>query len=279
MTIPLLGPPAVADADTCFICGRPANSVEHIIPAWLQQRFGLWDQELRLPNGTAVPYRQLTIPACTQCNTRIFGALEQRVSTGAATDAEIWRWANKIHYGLGHKDRFLAWDRANANLKIGDVLNADDPFEKSRHFLHCVAGDFRTDPDPFGSVFVFDFASPQPFAFAHFLASSSICISTGDRGYVVFVEDGQALGRDRGLRLLLSQLPPKTSVPDMLFFYAQCVEHAARHTLGQSVIMTQSLLVRIGPTVVHDVRPPNKARFRAICAALGIHWIDRDESV
>lgn len=277
MTIPLFGPPAIAGLETCFICGRHASSVEHIIPAWLLHRFGLWDQELRLPNATTIPYRQLTIPACTRCNTQVFGTLEERVSTGTASEAEIWRWANKIHYGLSHKDRFLAWDRANAHLKIGDVVRADDPFERSRHFLQCVAGEFKTAPDPFGSVFVFNFGSPQQFVFAHSVALSSICISTGNVGYVVFVEDGQALKRDRGLRSVLAELPPKPGVADMLFFYAQCSEHALRHTLGQSVIMTQGLLARVGPTVVHDVRPPSKARFRAICASLGIRWIDRDE--
>lgn len=60
----------------------------------------------------------------------------------------------------------------------------------------------------------------------------------------------------------------------MLFFYAQCVEHLARHELGQSLMMSKEMLIRFGATVVHKVEPPNLERFRAICSALGLNWIN-----
>jgi hypothetical protein len=52
-----------ADFDTCFVCGGKATTVEHVIPSWLQRRFNLWNQHLVLPNGSAIPYRQLRVPA------------------------------------------------------------------------------------------------------------------------------------------------------------------------------------------------------------------------
>jgi hypothetical protein len=207
----------------------------------------------------------------------VFGALENRVEADTASDEDVWRWANKIHYGLSYKGRVLEWDRRHPGLKIGDVARVDDPFERSRHFLQCVSGDFAVDPDPFGSVFTFRFKERGDFKFAHFLESRSICVCLGEVGHVVFVEDGQALRRDKATRLALEALPDPPSVPDMLFFFAQSVEHLARHTLGQDFIMSPGFIARVGSTVVHDVRPPNKQRFRSICAQLGLEWIDTDE--
>lgn len=265
-----------ADLDTCFVCGRNATTVEHVIPGWLQRRFNLWNQHLVLPNGSAIPYRQLRVPACRQCNVEVFGELEKKVENGQATDSDIWKWANKIHYGLAHKDRFLAWDRCNQSLKIGDVASRHDLLERSRHFLHCVAGDFRTEPDPFGSVFSFLFQTPQPFRFAHFDESSSICVSIGDVGYVVFVEDGQVLKCSMPVQALLASSPPAVSAEDMLFFYAQCLELLARHTLSFPVLMTPGLLARTRRASVQRIGPPNKERFRSTCANLGLQWIDTE---
>lgn len=245
------------------------------MPKWLQRRFDLWNQHITLPNGTSIPYRQLTIPACGTCNSTVLSPLERRVEDGSATESDIWKWANKIHYGLGHKHKFLDWDRKNPGYKLGSVIKQDDPLERDRHFLHSVGGHFRTEPDPFGTVYRFDFAAPQDFAFAHIIASNSVCVSLGAVGYVVFVLDGQALKRDVATSDLYRRCP-KARKEDMLFFFAQCLEHLARHQLGQNIVMTEGLLLRLGSTVVHDVKPVDKGRFRMICRALGLEWVDTE---
>lgn len=265
------------DNETCFICGRKAETVEHVIPKWLQHRYNLWDEQLSLPNGTNIPYRSLVVPSCAKCNNEVYGSLENRVSSGAASDSDIWKWANKIHYALGYKDRFFEWDRSNPKYKIGDVISSDDPIERDRHFLHCVSGDFTTDPDPFGSVFKFDFGSTVEFAFAHIIHSSSLSFCLGNVGYIVFVTDGQALRREEGLNKYFDSFPKPVRREDMLFFHAQCIEMMARHKLGQNIVMTNKFIARLGRTVIHKVEPPNKERFRSICKALGLNWIDADE--
>src|SRR6185437_5829167 len=57
---------------TCFLCGRRLGirnrSDEHVIPRWVQDRFGLWNERLNLLNGSSIPYRQLTVPCCRTCN-------------------------------------------------------------------------------------------------------------------------------------------------------------------------------------------------------------------
>ena len=200
-------PKPIENRDTCFICGRKAETVEHVIPKWLQHRYNLWDEHLLLPNKTSIPYRNVLVPSCAKCNNEVYGSLENRVSSGIATESDIWKWANKIHYALGYKDRFLAWDRANPNYKIGDIISSNDPIERDRHFLHCVSGDFHTDPDPFGSVFKFEFAKFSEFAFAHIIHSQSISVCLSNIGYVIFVTDGQALKRDVGLTQYYNSFP------------------------------------------------------------------------
>lgn len=263
--------------DTCFVCGRRAATIEHLIPKWLQHRFNLWDQKLQIPNGTTVAYRQLQIPACARCNNEVFSRLEKQIESGQADDATIWRWMNKIHYGLCYKDKVFDWDRRHPGVKIDDVVNPDDPFERDRHVLHCVSGDFRAEPDPFGSVFTFHFAEEQPFMMAHNAISRSLAISLGPVGYVAFVVDGQALRRDEATTLVYQQQSQRDGgMVHMLFFYAQAIEHLARHELGQNIVMSAGFIARLGKTVVHKVEPPNRERFRRICWSVGIEWGDGD---
>src|SRR5262245_49103738 len=56
----------------CFLCASPIidglYTLEHVVPAWAQRRYNLWDQRLTLLNGTDIPYRHVTIPCCDDCN-------------------------------------------------------------------------------------------------------------------------------------------------------------------------------------------------------------------
>lgn len=272
----MLIPKPKEDKGTCFICGRNSDTVEHVIPKWLQHRYNLWNEYISIPNGTSIPYRKLLVPSCKKCNNEVYGQLENRVSSGSASESDIWKWANKIHYSLCYKDRFFEWDRKNPKYKIGDVISQNDPLERDRHFLHCVSGDFKTDPDPFGSVFKFNFGTTVEFALAHIIHSNSLSICLGDVGYVVFVTDGQSLKKEKGIRRCYNNLSEPHRREDMLFFHAQCIEMMARHKLGQDIVMSNGFISRIGKTVVHNVEPPNKERFRAICSHLGLEWIDSD---
>ena len=124
------------------------------------------------------------------------------------------------------------------------------------------------------SVFRFRFATEQPFRFAHFIATSSICISLGKWGFAAFVIDGQALRRDAATMDAFRRFPDLTTLGDLLFFFANCVEHLARHELGFDIVMTHGLMLRAGPTILHSSEPFNNDRFRKICKRLGLHWID-----
>lgn len=109
----------------CFMCGAtppPELTREHVFPRWLQERFLLWDQEMNLLNRTRIPYRQLTVPACVECNTGVLSQLDdyvqRHVDAGFDTFCTIDRdqlalWLCKVYFGLLWRELSLAMDRSD----------------------------------------------------------------------------------------------------------------------------------------------------------------------
>ncbi len=60
------------DRGHCFRCGAALGATskteENVVPKWLQDKFGLWNNRLLLSNGTPILYRQLKLPCCAACN-------------------------------------------------------------------------------------------------------------------------------------------------------------------------------------------------------------------
>jgi hypothetical protein len=180
----------------CTFCGRPAETVEHVIPKWLQKHFDLYDQQLELWNGTTMPYRQAVVPACRRCNGDRFSPLESRIRKGTASEREYYLWALKISYCLGHRDTTLLLDRANPGAgPLLPPLIADDIGILARHAFGALdSPTFRFSPDPFGSVMLVDGSSdefllidvPRPFrAVAVALPDRRhLIVLLGDRGVI-----------------------------------------------------------------------------------------------
>lgn len=267
--------------ETCFVCGKPATSREHIFPKWLQHKFDLWDQHIVMANKTEISYKKLVVPCCKKCNNEVFSGLENKIANGIESESDIWKWANKVHFALTLKDKFLDWDRRNPGYKIGDVISPSDPLEQSRHFLHCVSGAFQTDPDPFGSVFKFEFTSNQNYNFVHVINSSSICISFGNRGYVVFVRDCQFLKEERGVMEDFLDLSRKDKVEmgDMLFFYAKNIEYLERYKISFPIMIGKGKIIKLGRATIRETKLVNKELLRAACEWMGVTWIDSDKII
>lgn len=116
----------------CFACGGPPSTGqgEHVMPLWLQNRFGLLDQRLTLLNGTLLPYRQLTVPCCQTCNNGILRGLENRVieileKSGEFSDADrliLAQWLCKMFLGILVKESSLAFDRRDPSK--GNIVPA-----------------------------------------------------------------------------------------------------------------------------------------------------------
>ena len=264
--------------ENCFVCGGPATTVEHLFPKWLQRKFNLWDQEITIPNQTTVRYRQLLVPACEKCNNETFGKLEEKIKSNKADCKEIWRWANKLHFGLRLKDTFLDVDRKNPGEKVSDYYEMNDILEQSRHYLHCVSGDFTCNPDPFGSVFKFEFEKEEPFNFIHILQSSSIYICLGKVAYIVFVTDGQLLRKDNiGIQENYNSIITSNyEMKDALFFYAQLVYYMEQHTFTNPIVFSGKGITKLGKATLRNTKTMDKELFRAICSRFGITWIDEE---
>lgn len=108
----------------CFLCGinltSEVESVEHIFPKWLQEKFNLWDKKLILSNGTSIPYRSLTIPCCIGCNTVHLSKLESYVKSKCDAGYQefqnmdrgrLFLWLGKMFYGILYKELFLPNNR------------------------------------------------------------------------------------------------------------------------------------------------------------------------
>lgn len=231
---------------TCFICSSAADTEEHIIPKWLQNKYNLWNQSITLPNQTRIFYRQLKIPCCSNCNNNILSPIETRIESGIATAEEIWRWGAKIHFGLLHKDDFLEWDRKNPGYKIGQVIRRDDPIEIDRHLIHSIHGDFTTYPSPFGSVYAFLFEKESEYNFIHLNNPPGLCISLGYIGYVIFISDTGSLKRQSSIEEMYEKHLEKTHAGKMLNFFANSWLHLFRHKVSYPLVMSEKSIAILG---------------------------------
>ena len=109
--------------DACFLCGGVPDerTREHVFPLWLLQRQDLLDAKLTLLNGTTIPYRQLTVPCCRECNNEHLSELENVIKGASAKSAsavrdlpevKVFQWMAKIFIGLLWAELRLKADRA-----------------------------------------------------------------------------------------------------------------------------------------------------------------------
>lgn len=108
----------------CFLCGKDLkeeyNSIEHVFPKWLLNKFELWDKKLTLLNGSKISYRQLTIPCCKSCNSNHLSALEKTIRENVEKGysafynldkTKIFQWTGKIFFGILFKELSLLIDQ------------------------------------------------------------------------------------------------------------------------------------------------------------------------
>ena len=142
----------------CAFCSNPATTKEHIIPKWIQRHYGLYDQQLRVWTGKPIHYRFAVIPACKHCNGVRLANLEKRIQNNSASERDYYLWALKIRYGLAIMDARLLIDPAHP--ENGFLLPPDMVQYKADVILPSLASldnpNFKFEPDPFGSVFIFE---------------------------------------------------------------------------------------------------------------------------
>jgi hypothetical protein len=158
----------------CFLCGNSITdshyTLEHVVATWVQRRYNLWDQRLTLLNGTQIPYRQLTIPCCDDCNRNRLGPMEDSLSQTVEVSQNAVKalprkvlllWLSKIFFGILYKEMFLLLDRSSASRQTIITPDFLRRYRTQRLFLQQAREKVRLVDFSPGSLFVFP-AQPLP---------------------------------------------------------------------------------------------------------------------
>lgn len=193
------------DHDHCFLCGSvltPQSATrEHVFPVWLQRRYDLWDEQLTLLNGTAIPYRQLTVPCCTTCNGGPLSRLEDEIrvaleggiaSMQRVPQLHVFQWMAKVMFGILFKEISLALDRRDPNAArilppkhLGDFATLHD-------ILQSVRVPARFEGGPIYSILIapiHDLDGWRPFDFADSIDDQVVAFRLGTVGIVASLAD------------------------------------------------------------------------------------------
>ncbi|MBD3616057.1 MAG: hypothetical protein HUJ22_05740 [Gracilimonas sp.] len=160
--------------DNCFLCGCELSddnrTIEHVIPKWLQRKFNLWDQKITLLNGTLLPYRNLTIPCCLNCNNRHLRPFENEVkkafengfeAMSELPDEILFYWLGKIYFGMMYRELFLDFDRSDP--KKGTIVTPEylDSFYSHFLFLQGIRGQIAFSNFFPASIYLFKTQKPK----------------------------------------------------------------------------------------------------------------------
>lgn len=196
--------------DTCFLCGgsldRHTRSDEHMFPRWLLHRHNLWDQELTLLNMTSIPYRQLMIPACSECNSSFLAPLEERIRLAVEQGADgvrqlgkpdLFYWLAKIFYGILFREVTLRHDRKAPGS--GPIVPPEiiEGMRLHHMLMQGVRRSFSFVSGFPASIFVFsvipDDQQGGGFDFHDSIAAMFISIRMGPVAIIAALQDGGAL--------------------------------------------------------------------------------------
>lgn len=199
--------------DCCFICGsrpgsKPFND-EHIIPKWVLRRFGLFGQQVTLPNGERRHYRGYTLPCCQECNSLLGERVETPVSELLAGSYEeilarldsdrahlLFRWLCLLFLKTHLKDRFV---RFHLDARKGIETIGESYIWPELHHLHCVARASYSRADVqagvLGSLAVFKIEDPtadSEFDYADLTDEQTVVLRLGDFGVAAVLNDSGA---------------------------------------------------------------------------------------
>lgn len=187
----------------CFLCGGvPDESTrEHVFPLWLLQRQGLLDERLTLLNGTSIPYRQLTIPCCPECNSEHLSRLESGMERASASGASavrdlpeemVFQWMAKIFIGVLWAELRFRADRAE--LDGGPIVPPEvlQEFAVLHGHLQSVRRPFVFhSPTPW-SIFVSDmhrFEPPLDFDYCDSIFGLCFAVRFSGVGIIACLQD------------------------------------------------------------------------------------------
>lgn len=199
------------DMNHCFLCAIELNNEnrteEHIFPKWLQKKHNLWDQTLTLLNDTTIPYRQLKVPCCKECNNTKLSNVENEVREAFEKGIDfiremdktiLYKWIIKILYSLLHKQLFL-----KKNLKDKESNSIVTPEILKQYILvfeHLQSVMKNIDLDEkFASIFIFELHKDmknnlnEEFFYVDDILHTQFAILSNGIGIICSLGDTQAI--------------------------------------------------------------------------------------
>lgn len=269
----------------CLFSGEQTDSLEHVVPQWLQRRFSLQDQTITIPNGTTLKYRHLTVPAAKEHNA-LFGQIENRVSQGEYRLDEVYLWALKLHVGLILRDSSLRVDiRDPQSPFILEAGNYSHEIELFRILYSLWKDGGSTEPFPVGSVYVLDSLLPDDqFDLIHCLYTGTVGVHVGGKFLVVFLWDQGAGLRSNSGKLWQEEYQRVKALKGSPGYEATC--YLAHHIWACETAYSLHLHRRLSSFIVAAnrltlIRPPTRperqkaieGEYRAVCRNFGLKLV------
>lgn len=269
----------------CMFSGEAADSKEHIIPGWMQRRFGLANQTHVLPNGTKIRYALATIPVATAHNAK-FGEVETRIAEGRASDLDVYLWAFKIHIGLIHRNSNLKVDiKSPLSPKFWSLNSFSDEIWLFQQLYKVWAAGGSIEPNPFGSVIrVKAFDDTAPFDFIHNMQAEIIMFQLGGELIFVSLYDKGRLADSNIKQMLdyhrdrIANLPAEERSEAAFIghrVWACETSYALYRTAFSGLNFIQSPTTFIAlPSCAPTMRPANEAEYARFCQSFGLELVD-----
>jgi hypothetical protein len=203
----------IVEGDCCFICGRTPEAApfndEHVIPDWLLRRFGLHAEQLELPNSAGVPYGELKVPCCADCNSGMSEVFEKPISRllssgykGIADELKrsgpwlLFSWMALLFFKAHYKNKFLRYhlDERMDEFKISETHSWEELFH-----VHCIARAWYTSAvirsEVLGTLIVLPAkvrAHLEVFDFVDLTEANLVMLRIGDAAIFAVINDSQA---------------------------------------------------------------------------------------
>ena len=164
---------------------------------------------MTLLNGTSIPYRNLTVLCCIECNTGFLSKIENSVQPvfqrgGVSSDEvklALARWLSKILIGLLVKETSLSFDRSKPSLGtivepgfIDELRHCHFVMQSARKTtsFRCLHNEF---PFSLYSYRVSNYRKNHEFDLSTNIAGQSVSIRIGQLGLISVNISGQLLSR------------------------------------------------------------------------------------
>jgi hypothetical protein len=207
----------ISKGDNCFICGafpKDKNfNNEHVIPNWILSKYGLYDKEITLINGSSIKYGQYKIPCCEECNSDLGLIFEQPISNlfsmpyesiinAIKADGEIekllFKWLSLIFIKTHVKDKTLLSER---DLRKGESYLSERYSWEFDHHIHCIARSHYSRaylaPFVYGTILFFQTIDNEMFGkfdYCDFHLGKVVMIKLNDICIIVVLDDAKVSG-------------------------------------------------------------------------------------